>query len=241
MFRNTFQSGFLSILYSIGSKPLQIWDATVRNGHIKRITDPDIQSSVLEIMGTNVSTNYIVCPAESKKTLGIKLPFLVMILKNLKKYFTFEVQVLDDKNVRRRFRASNYQSNTRVKPFICTMPMRLDDGWNQIQFNLSDFTRRAYGTNYIETLRVQIHANCRIRRIYFSDRLYSEEELPPEFKLFLPVSRKENANEANQALKVESSNEQIESSTKENENSGNVVNVLAAENNSPNELAVQLS
>ena len=81
-----------------------------------------------------------------------------------------------------RFRASNYQSTTRVKPFICTMPMRLDEGWNQIQFNLSDFTRRAYGTNYIETLRVQIHANCRIRRIYFSDRLYSEEELPPEFK-----------------------------------------------------------
>ncbi len=79
------------------------------------------------------------------------------------------------------------QSTTRVKPFICTMPMRLDDGWNQIQFNLSDFTRRAYGTNYIETLRVQVHANCRVRRIYFSDRLYSEEELPPEFKLFLPI------------------------------------------------------
>lgn len=98
--------------------------------------------------------------------------------------------------------------------------MRLDEGWNQIQFNLSDFTRRAYGTNYIETLRVQIHANCRIRRcaplpcldprppllrcraraladdarlgprIYFSDRLYSEDELPPEFKLFLPVQNK---------------------------------------------------
>lgn len=67
------------------------------------------------------------------------------------------------------------------------MPMRLDEGWNQIQFNLSDFTRRAYGTNYIETLRVQIHANCRIRRIYFSDKLYDEEELPAEFKLFLPV------------------------------------------------------
>lgn len=103
--------------------------------------------------------------------------------------------------------------------------MRLDDGWNQIQFNLSDFTRRAYGehvcmhrmcwedglgayqvghlhllclkqpayatagTNYIETLRVQVHANCRIRRIYFSDRLYSEEELPPEFKLFLPIQK----------------------------------------------------
>ena len=99
-------------------------------------------------------------------------------------------KVLDDKNVRRRFRASNYQSTTRVKPFICTMPMRLDEGWNQIVFNLADFVRRAYGTNYVETLRVQIHANCRIRRVYFADRLYSEEELPPEFKLYLPVQTK---------------------------------------------------
>ena len=56
----------------------------MRNGHIKRITDPDIQSSVLEIMGTNVSTNYITCPADANKTLGIKLPFLVMIIKNVK-------------------------------------------------------------------------------------------------------------------------------------------------------------
>lgn len=67
------------------------------------------------------------------------------------------------------------------------MPLRMDDGWNQIQLNLADLTKRAYGTNYTETLRVQVHANCRLRRIYFSDRLYSEEELPPEFKLYLPI------------------------------------------------------
>lgn len=79
------------------------------------------------------------------------------------------------------------QAVTRVKPFICTMPLKLDEGWNQIQLNLTDLTRRAYGTNYVETLRVQVHANCRLRRIYFSDRLYSEEELPPEFKLYLPM------------------------------------------------------
>jgi hypothetical protein len=56
----------------------------VRNGHIKRITDPDIQSSVLEIAGTNVSTTYVTCPADPKQTLGIKLPFLVMIIKNVR-------------------------------------------------------------------------------------------------------------------------------------------------------------
>ena len=69
MFKNTFQSGFLSILYSIGSKPLQIWDQKVQNGHIKRITDRDIQSSVLEIMGANVSTTYITCPVSPKKNI----------------------------------------------------------------------------------------------------------------------------------------------------------------------------
>ena len=65
------------------SKPLQIWDRNVRNGHIKRLTDSDIQSSVLEIMGTNVSTNFITCPIDNNKTLAIKLPFLVMIIKNV--------------------------------------------------------------------------------------------------------------------------------------------------------------
>ncbi|KAH9597579.1 CFA20 domain [Trypanosoma melophagium] len=198
MFHNSYQSGFLSILYSIGSRPLQIWDTQVRNGHVKRITDEDIQSSVLEVVGSNVSTCYITCPADPKKTLGIKLPFLVMIIKNLKRYFSFEVTILDDKGIRRRFRASNYQSTTRVKPFTCTMPMRLDEGWNQIQFNLADFTRRAYGTNYLETLRVQLHANCRVRRLYFSDRLYSEEELPPEFKLFLPISQQQQQEQQQQ-------------------------------------------
>ncbi|KAE9417680.1 hypothetical protein Angca_004279, partial [Angiostrongylus cantonensis] len=189
MFHNTFQSGLLSVLYSVGSNPLQLWDKQVKNGHIKRVTDDEIQSLIIEVMGANVisSTSYISCPHDPRKTLGIKLPYFVMIVKNMKKYFTFEVQILDDKGVKRRFRASNYQSSTRVKPFICTMPMRLDEGWNQIQFNLADFTKRAYGTNYVETLRIQVHANCRLRRIYFADRLYSEDELPAEFKLYLPI------------------------------------------------------
>jgi hypothetical protein len=191
MFRNTFQSGFLSILYAIGSKPLQIWRKNINNGYVKRITDFEMQSSVIEICGANVSTCFLSCPSNPKQTLGVKMPFLVLLIEYLKKYFTFEVQVIDDKNVKRRFRASNYQSNTRVKPFICTIPMKLDEGWNQIHFNLTDFTRRAYGTNYLETLRVQIHANCRIRRIYFTDQLLSSKSIPDEYRAF------SNANDDN--------------------------------------------
>lgn len=44
-------------------------------------------------MGSNVSTMYISCPREPKQVLAIKLPFLVLLVKNMRKYFTFEVQV----------------------------------------------------------------------------------------------------------------------------------------------------
>ncbi|XP_062529824.1 cilia- and flagella-associated protein 20 [Bombyx mori] len=190
MFKNTYQNGLLSIFYSCGSNPLALWDMEVKNGHIKRLTDNEVNSVVLEIVSTNVATTFIRCP-RNDQVLGIKLPFLVMIIKNLKRYFSFEITILDDKNMRRRFRISNFQSTTKIKPFCTTMPIGLSGGWNQIQFNLSDFTRRAYGTQFLETLRVQIHANARLRRIYFSERLYTEEELPQDYKLYLPLERKQ--------------------------------------------------
>ncbi len=42
------------------------------------------------------------------------------------------------------------------------------------------------GTQYTETLRVQVHASCHMRRVFFSDKAYREEELPPEFRLYVP-------------------------------------------------------
>lgn len=189
MFKNTYQSGLLSVFYSCGSNPLSIWESEVHNGHIKRLTDNEVNSIVLEIVSTNVATTFIRCP-KNNQVLGIKLPFLVMIVKNLKRYFSFEITILDDKGMRRRFRISNFQSTTKIKPFCTTMPIGLSGGWNQIQFNLSDFTKRAYGTQFLETLHVQVHANVRLRRIYFADRLYSEEELPQDYKLYLPMERK---------------------------------------------------
>ena len=63
---------------------------------------------------------------------------------------------------------------------ICGMTLRIDERWNIIQLNFAYFSRRAYGTNYVETLRVEALANCQLMT-YVSDHLYSEEDLPPEF------------------------------------------------------------
>lgn len=190
MFRNTYQKGFLSIFSSTGSKPLAIWCVQAKNGHIKRVTDNDLNSLVLEMISSNVATTFICAPAPPCCSLAIKLPFIIMIVKNLKKYFTFEIQVLDDRQQLRRFRVSNYQSATRVNNFCTSMPLSLESGWNQIQFNLADFVQRAYGTSYVETIRIQVHANVRLRRIFFTDRLYHEDEKPIEYRLFKPIPEK---------------------------------------------------
>ena len=167
-----------------------IWDSKVKNGFIKRITDEDAKSLALEIRGVNVTTCFITAPTAPCINLGVKLPFLIIVVKNLRKLFSFEVQILDDQNQLRRFRSSNYQVKTRVSNFATHMPLALNCGWNQIQLNLADFTRRAYGTNYMETVRITIHANCRLRNIYFSDRLYSDEEKPAAFKFVTPSDKK---------------------------------------------------
>ena len=81
----------------------------MKDGHVRRVHDEDIQSPVLEVEGRTLSTTFLVCPADASKTLAIKLPYLVLLVKNLDRYFSFEVQVIDDKGNVRRLRASNYQ------------------------------------------------------------------------------------------------------------------------------------
>lgn len=50
---------------------------------------------------------------------------------------------------------------------------------------------------------MQIHANVRIRRIYFSDRLYAEDEMPAEFKLYVPIASKKEKIKAKDAKVME--------------------------------------
>lgn len=61
MFKNTFQSGFLSILYSIGSKPLQIWD--------KQGKRPDMSGTRVAVSGEivvsqSLDTKAFVCSSQ---------------------------------------------------------------------------------------------------------------------------------------------------------------------------------
>lgn len=195
MFRNAYQKGgFLTVFYAIGGNPLKYWKCQTQSGHCKRIIDEDLNSSALELLGTNVSTCLITTPVPPYHSLGIKMPFITIIMKNLQKNCTFEIEIRDHENQLRRFQASNFQPHTRTNMFITQMPLRLDSGWNKIEINLADFTHRAYGTRYVETVRIRVNANIRLRRIYFTDQLYTEEKKPREYRLFVPTRKAIDSN-----------------------------------------------
>lgn len=80
------------------------------------------------------------------------------------------------------------QRKSKVSDAITTMPLQLEDGWNHLQIDLQDMLKRVYGTSYKEAVSIQVHATCRLRRIYFTDKVLQEDELPTEFRLFVPES-----------------------------------------------------
>ncbi|SCN60914.1 transcription factor IIb, putative [Plasmodium chabaudi chabaudi] len=184
MYRDKYQPKILSLLLSAGSKPLEIWKMKTKKGCVRKVLDDAIKLSSIEILSENTSDSYIYTAPGKYNSLAISLPILVLIVKNMNKYFSFRISIMDNKRCRRTFRISNFQTVTRLSNKWCTMPMVLNEGWNILQINLSDYTEKAFKTKYVETIELQINASIRIRCIYFCDRIYNNEELKDEFKIF---------------------------------------------------------
>jgi hypothetical protein len=87
MYKGKNETGYITILYAIGIKPLENWETQVKNGHIKRLNDVEIQSSAIEIIGANINNNYISCPADNNTNLGIKMQSIVLLIKNVRLKF----------------------------------------------------------------------------------------------------------------------------------------------------------
>ena len=86
--------------------------AVGEDGSIERVLDEELKSTALELKGVNVATTSIQCPKQNLgplRSLGITLPYMVFLVKDMGQPCSFEVQVLDNKNARRRFRASTFQ------------------------------------------------------------------------------------------------------------------------------------
>ncbi|PSN53656.1 Cilia- and flagella-associated protein 20 [Blattella germanica] len=94
MFRQTVKSRFMTIFNSVSNKPLHLWKRSVmRDGYIQRLIDKDTLTLVVDLIAPRYTDSSITCPKDPDVSLGVTLPILVFLVKNLKHYFRIEIQV----------------------------------------------------------------------------------------------------------------------------------------------------
>lgn len=168
-------------LYAVGSRPLRRWNVHIDpHGSVERVMDEDIRRTVIDIQGASVATTFVHCPK-----VGTRLPHVSFLIKCMGTDMpcSIEVEMLDSRQTRRRLRAATYQKRVTSDDKVTAMPLSLGVGWNHVQFHLDDFLQRWYGTGYVEAVGIEVHATCRVRRIYFTDASQCEDELADEFRL----------------------------------------------------------
>ncbi|CAK9813903.1 Cilia- and flagella-associated protein 20 [Anthophora quadrimaculata] len=177
--------GYVSLLYSISDKPLEYWSKQhSQSGRIRKILDSDLLENVIEIQDFEQPHGYgtsIICPPDSSQFLNIELPILVIVIKNLNLQCRIQVQVVDTKNCLHHFQFTNAENERQSsKGVICRVKVKLETGWNKLELNLSNLLQTAFKSDYAVTQRLQICGNCRLRRIYFIDKHYDDEEVCPK-------------------------------------------------------------
>lgn len=171
---------------------------------MRRVLDEDVQSAVIELRADNLSRTWLRFPpgasdrdgGDDGASLHLRLRFLVLVLKNVGRDVSLEVLARDDRGRRRRLRASTFQRRAHVHAQLAHLPLRLDAGWNSVQLDLAALLRAAYGdgARYAHTDSVMLHASCRVRRVFFSDRPAADERaLPVEFRLFKRLTAQQAA------------------------------------------------
>ncbi|XP_066587065.1 uncharacterized protein [Prorops nasuta] len=186
--------GYQSILYSISEKPLEYWSKKRSpTGHISKVVDNDLLENVVEIQdveGSSVANTYIACPSDSQQQLSISLPFLILIIKNLNLECRIKLQILDSNQLRHyfQFHFSNSEDKYARNSTFSHIKVQLEPGWNRLELDLHNLTDTIFKSKYEKTERLQICANCRLRRIYFIDRRYGEQEICPKlYRNFLDL------------------------------------------------------
>ena len=142
------------------------------------VDDPELDVPCVEILGSNA--------AMTLDTNSI-LRYIAFHIKNLGKYMTLEVEIVDDAKQYRIFRCSNSISAVRIEMHECHMPLSLTEGWNFLNLDLEDMCQKAFGTGYLSTVQVRVHASCRLLHCYLQDRPFADAELPMHLKVIKEV------------------------------------------------------
>ena len=121
--------------------------------------------------------------------------YLTLHLKELDKFLSFSVTVLDEEMKQRVFQVSNKRSHAvisnekkmdadgnEVEYSVCTLPLVIDKGWQMTCLDLVDLCKNAFGTEKPNTLAITVRGECRVSKIFFHNERYSDAEMPPHLR-----------------------------------------------------------
>ncbi|CAL8142258.1 unnamed protein product [Orchesella dallaii] len=173
---------YFPLFYAGEKGALGIWEKHTGVGIVKRrLDDEDRSFHVLELSNPRSNLGTFICaPKSPMNALHVTLPHLIIAMKNYRRNFAFDVLVMDSNAYRRRFSFATWYNPSSLKKFsfLCQVPLRLEIGWNEIHVNFNDLVKSTYKTTYVETIRVQIYANCKLRQVFFCDDSIINGDLP---------------------------------------------------------------
>lgn len=131
--------------------------------------DTELGIDVIEIVGED---SRILFPTSAS------MPFLVLHIKNMVRFLSFEIIFKDTINKTRKITFSNKRSTAVIDGDIANLPLEIGEGWRYVNINLNDFSSRCFGTDCKQVKEICINGSCRVSKIFFQEECYADVELP---------------------------------------------------------------
>ncbi|KAL7297260.1 hypothetical protein TKK_0009661 [Trichogramma kaykai] len=174
---------YLGLFYSVSDKPLEYWSKEKsKTGSIKRILDEELNENVLEIQDveeTNRQKTWITCPPNTNQLLALPLPVVVLVVKTTLPHFSFFLQLVDKDRTKHVMHFTTVEEKKTLYKAIPKIHVHLEPGWNRLEVDFNHLSK-IFQVQFIAITRLKICANCRIRRIYLTDKHYNEDDMPHE-------------------------------------------------------------
>jgi hypothetical protein len=151
--------------------------------------DKEISAQAIEILGDGE----IVWDLSRNPPI---LQYLSLHLRNLDKFLSFEVVVVDESSKTRVFKISNRRSHAVISNekiatdkeegeteiSVCELPLSIGSGWQMCCVDLVDLCQSAFGTRRPNVLSISLKGNCRVSKVFFHKEKYADAEMPPHLR-----------------------------------------------------------
>lgn len=133
------------------------------------VYDEELEFEAVDILGKNACLNLRV---------KCSLPYLVLQVNDLDKFCSVDLTVVDMHRRVRKVSLTNRQTMTRVQDDSCSMPLVMVKGWNYVNLDLPDISRRAFGVDHKYCKCISIHGSLRVGKVYFQREVFDDSQLP---------------------------------------------------------------